>query len=80
MLAQFVNCVRCGLRALVRVSTGGRTSAKRTPDELPTQVVDCPSCGVHEQPTKLPSSDLTATTVLNRQLPRNLIEKPAVNF
>jgi hypothetical protein len=60
MLARFVDCDRCGLRALVRVATIGRNEAKRSENELETQIVDCPSCGIHEQLPQIAVSEMAS--------------------
>jgi DNA-directed RNA polymerase subunit RPC12/RpoP len=58
MLARFVECDHCGLRAIVRVVTTGRKDVKRSEGKVETQVVDCPSCGIHEQSAQTAASDL----------------------
>jgi DNA-directed RNA polymerase subunit RPC12/RpoP len=60
MLARFVECEQCGLRAIVRVATNGRKEARRSEGKRETQVVDCPSCGIHEQPAQIATSELAA--------------------
>ena len=61
MQAQFVECDRCGLKALVRVTNVGMTPTKRVPDPVVTQIVDCPSCGIHEQPATLAASEVASS-------------------
>lgn len=65
MLAHFVECDRCGLLAGVRVDTETTTEARRSHGNIPTQIVDCPSCGIREQPAQIATSELTCTDPLS---------------
>jgi hypothetical protein len=64
MSAHFVECDQCGLLAVVRVDTEVTTEARRSQGKIPTQIVDCPSCGIHEQPAQIATSELTSTDSL----------------
>jgi hypothetical protein len=58
MLARFVECDQCELRAIVCVITNGKKDVKRSEGKRQTQIVDCPSCGIHEQPARIAASEL----------------------
>jgi hypothetical protein len=75
MVPRFVSCDRCGLRALVRVSTAGRVSVKRNQGEIATQIIDCPSCGVHEQTAQEDAMDMSTELAQPQLLSRNSRER-----
>lgn len=60
MMANFVECEQCGLRAIVKVATDGSNAARRSPGAIATQIIDCPSCGIREQAVRPPLSEIAS--------------------